>query len=166
MSEGPQQIDTLYEDQAKLTLQDRINYPYLMGEAIRNYLNTTIKPEGEFSPQECLNAALNCLGLVPDSWKIMDEQFELDLKAALIVKPIDSRGLWCGVKVGVPTYKYRATLRPDKVFHAVINLLQRRGLMEKSILREIATGETFDTEDYAELRTEEQDGKVYYLKDE
>lgn len=144
MSEEPTTL--LYEDELKLTLGDRINYPYLMGEAIRTFLQTTVKAEGEESPQEILNAALNCLGLIPDGWRI-DKEFETDLKRALIITRADSRKSWCGVRVGSPNYSTKITLRPDKLFHAVINLLQRRGLMEKTIFREIFTGKVTKKEE-------------------
>lgn len=129
-------------------LGDRLNWPYILGNAVLNFHNSIIKIEGAQSEQEVREAALCLYNSIPSAWVKVDKQFEKDLKEAIKEEKVDVRKEWCGRKVGKPKFEKQEKLDPYKLYHACINVFQRRGLLSKTIFTEkiIPTPEDFEDE--------------------
>lgn len=118
-----------------LTIRDKLNAPYLLASQILTVQKAVLNTE--FSKEEIKEAVMGLLALIPDTWK--DKEFEDELEKAKVTIKIDVRPMWCGVrgsleyckKAGIEPYKYKTSFDSFKVFHACINLLQRRGLMSE-----------------------------------
>ena len=120
-----------------LTIKDKINFPFILGNAILKFHEAIIKAEGFQSEQETREAALVLFNSIPDSWRLSDEQFDKDLKKAVIKTKEDARPIYCGKRVGKPRYKTVEVIDPYKVYHACLNVMDRRGLLSKSAKEEI-----------------------------
>lgn len=137
------------QQQEGLVLGDRINFPYILGNAIINFQNAIIKVEGQQSEQEVREAALVIFNLIPSAWTKADTQFTEDKKEATITRQVDVRKEWCGRKVGEPKLEPEDIVDPYKLFHACINVFQRRGLLSKTMFTEkiVPTPEDFEEEE-------------------
>jgi len=114
-----------------LVLGDRINYPFIIASAILKFHDAIIKVEGEQSEQEVREAAVSLYNSIPSSW--WDDKFQDDKKKAVIKEKVDMRREWCGRKVGKPKFKTELKVEPYKLFHACIDLIDRRHLLNKVI---------------------------------
>jgi hypothetical protein len=118
-----------------LTIRDKLNVPYLLASQILTVQKAVLNTE--FSKEEIREAVMGLLALIPDNWR--DEEFEDELEEAKVTIKIDVRPMWCGVRgsleyckeAGIEPYEYKTSFGSFKVFHACINLLQRRGLMSQ-----------------------------------
>jgi hypothetical protein len=132
------------EIEAQLTLKDRLNYPYYLGDAILTRNRSILKEN--YSEQEIIEATENLLGLLPKSWE--DEQFKKDLEEATIKNKIDVRPNFCGIRpsieyceeYGIPTFKEEIIFDYKKLYRACINLMDRRGLTARREFTEKMTG--------------------------
>lgn len=132
MSEASKQ----YESQG-LTLGDRLNYPYILANAILSFETAIVKNEGEYSEQEIYEASQGLYYLLPRAWSVKDNQFEKDIEEAKYIQLIDNRKFWCGRRIGKPQWREVERFNPYKLFHASINLLNRRGMLSKKKIYEI-----------------------------
>lgn len=130
-----QEIDSSQQ----LTIGDRINYPYILSKALISWLDSIVKQEGFYSEQEVSEAARGFQTLILDNWIKADKQYTDDIKNALRTEIIDTRSTWCGRKVGDFTKNQETVTLPDpyKIVSAVINLLDRKGYIEKKVFTEI-----------------------------
>jgi len=132
------------EVEAQLTLKDRLNYPYYLGDAILTRNRSILKEN--YSEREIIEATENLLGLIAESWE--DEKFKKDLEEATITNKIDIRPEFCGVKPsieyceahGISTLKEEKIFDYKKLYRACINLLDRRGLTARRKFTEKMTG--------------------------
>lgn len=114
-----------------LVLGDRINYAFVIATAILKFHESLIQPEGQQSEQQCRESAITLYNSIPSSW--WDDQFIEDKKKAIIREKVDIRNIWCGKRVGKPRFKYEKKIDPYKLFHACIDLIDRRHLLNKVI---------------------------------
>jgi len=141
-------------DEVSLTIGTRINFQYLLSQQILKFQNAIVKQEGFQSPQEVLESAIGLYEMIPDSWRASDRFFENAMQKAINYVKLDTRPFWCGTRVGIPSFKLIKKYNPYKLFHACINLLERRGLLARTLYQEIATGNLF--EDLEETKIEEE----------
>ena len=130
-----------------LMLGDRINWPYILGNAVINFHGSIIKVEGEQSEQEVREAALCLYNSIPKAWIKADKEFERELKEAIKTKKVDVRKEWCGRKVGKPKFQKEEYVDPYKLYNACVNVFHRRGLLSKTIFTEKIVPEPQDFEE-------------------
>jgi hypothetical protein len=124
----------------ELTLKDKLNWSYILGVAVLNFHNSVIKVEGEQSEQEVREAALCLFNSIPASWRADDQLLEQELKEAIKIRKVDVRNTYCGRRVGKPRYEDEEYIEPFKLYHAVINVMDRKGLLSKMQRTEIIDG--------------------------
>jgi hypothetical protein len=120
------------EIEAQLTLKDRLNYPYYLGDAILTRSRSILKEN--FSEREIIEATENLRALIPKSWE--DEEFIKAIKEAEITKKVDIRPSFCGIKPpveyceenGITIFREEKSFDYRKLYSACINLLDRRAL--------------------------------------
>ncbi len=132
-----------------LMLGDRINWPYILGNGVLKFQASIVKVEGEQSEQEVREAAVTLYNSIPDAWIKADSQFKEDVLKAVSIKKVDGRREWCGRRVGKPFFVDEESLDPYKLYHACVNVFQRRGLLSKTIYTEKIVPEPDDFEDDA-----------------
>jgi len=147
------------DDQFQLTLGDKINWPFILGNMILKFQDAIVKVEGEQSEQEVREAALCLYNAIPKSWH--DDGFKEDRKEAITYQIIDNRNLWCERRIGAKIFKGKDTnqikeekLDPYRLFNACVNLLDRRGLISKKNIAEVSDGNKFDPNKLQEIMTE------------
>jgi len=140
MSENQQQ-------DVSLTLGDRMNWPFILGQSVMNCQNVLVKIEGEQSEQEVREAVLMLRNLIPNQWVLADEKFKKECEEAVIKVPIDTRLEWCGIRIGKPKFEYDKKVDPHKLLQACVNVFQRRGLLSKTIYIEKMVPEPEDFEE-------------------
>ena len=149
------------EIEAQLTLKDRLNYPYYLGDAILTRNRSILKED--YSEREIVEATENLLGLIPASWE--DEEFKKALEEATITSKIDLRPEFCGFRPsieyckenGISTFKEEKSYDYKKLYRACINLIDRRGLTARRGFTEKMTGRPYGggDEDIADAEAEE-----------
>ena len=136
------------EKEISLTIGDKINWPFILATAIMKFQESIVKEEGFQSEQEVREAALVVRNLIPKVW--VDEQFEKDMKEAVIIEEIDSRNINCGVRVGNlkdhPPIKVEK-INPYRLVHACVNVIERRGLISKKEWQELFPGKKWVKKD-------------------
>lgn len=130
--------------QFQLTLGDKVNWPFILGNMILKFQQAIVKVEGEQSEQEVREAALCLFNSIPASWKTKDKEFQKDLEKATVKRKIDARNIWCGKRVGPPKFKREEIIDPYRLFHACVNIMDRRGLISKKNVSEVSDGNKFD----------------------
>ncbi|MEM3549937.1 MAG: hypothetical protein QXQ94_07035 [Candidatus Bathyarchaeia archaeon] len=136
-----------------LTIKDKINYPYILANALLKFQEAIIKAEGELSEQEVREAALCLFNMIPKTW--YDEKFIKDVKKATFKVKVDVRKEWCGVKVGQPKYEKVEEINPYRLVNACVNLLERRELISKKERIEKVEGVYIEPDGEFEEPTEE-----------
>jgi hypothetical protein len=124
----------------ELTLKDKLNWTYILANAVLNFHNSIIKTEGEQSEQEIREAALCLFNSIPASWRADDQLLAQELKEAIKTRKVDVRREYCGRKVGQPRYEDEEYIEPYKLFHACVNVMDRKGLLSKTRMTEIIDG--------------------------
>lgn len=138
-------------EQPSLTVGDRINYPYILANAILKFHESIVRAEGEQSEQEVREAALCLYNSIPDDLVKADEQFKKEVAEAVVKEKVDARREWCGVKVGKPKYRVEVKIEPYRLYRACMNVFQRRGFLSRKIFTEKIVPEP---EDFKELEEE------------
>lgn len=137
------------EFEALLTIKDRLNFPYLIARQIITYQQAILNTE--HSDREIQEAINGLVELIPDSWK--DNKWKDELKQAEVIENKDLRPVVAGnvrmneevcKELGIPAFKEEKTCDPNKLFHACMNLLDRRGLITKISRTEKVLGEEWD----------------------
>ena len=132
--------------EAQLTLKDRLNYPYYIGDAILS-CNKSVLSESEYSERIIIESTKNLRSLIPESWE--DDQFKKDLGEAEIKQKTDIRPIVAGnvriseeicKELGIPTFREETTYDFEKLRRACINLFDRRGLTARRMFTEKMTG--------------------------
>lgn len=145
-----------------MTLKDRLNYPYYIGDAILTLHRSILAFEN--SEAQIVNATKNLRDLLPATWE--DDDYKKDLKDAMIIEKKDVRPIVAGQiriseevckELGLPIYEEIETYNYEKLKRACINLIDRRGLTSKRIYTEKFTGRRFlgAGEDVTDTSTEE-----------
>jgi len=123
------------EVEARLTLKERLNFPYLLANQILTFQKAILNQE--YSEAEIREAITSFVHLIPEAWK--DKKFRKEIKKAKITNKIDIRRDFCGVlpakeyceKQSIPIFKDQETFDYYKMFQACINLLNRRRMLVK-----------------------------------
>lgn len=121
--------------EVQLQLRDRINYPYLITRQIITFQQAILN--FDLSPEEIAESIMGFINMIPESWR--DEQFNEDLENAVTESEVDCRPSFAGVRLsveaciemGVATTIKSTTEDYYTLFHACINLLDRRGMLSK-----------------------------------
>jgi len=148
----------MYEEQElpSLTIRDKMNFPYLLAAQFLTIQKILLNPE---SSEEDKNASiLGLVNMIPESWQ--DEKWEEQEKAARVIEQIDVRPESCGVPAnmeyckenGIIIYKEYETYDYYKLFHACVNLLDRRGLITRRAKIEKHLGEKIDNDGHKQDR--------------
>jgi len=149
--------ETQYE--AQLTLKDRLNFPYLLANQILTFQRALLALE--FSEREIRETIEGFVHMIPETWK--DDGFKKDTQDAKITRKIDIRPKFCGQsatievceQLGFPIFKEVKTFDYYDLFQAVINLLERRGLMSRRSFTEKMLGRPAKGENIADSEVEE-----------
>jgi len=114
-----------------LTIKDKINWPFILGDMVLKFHEAIVKVEGEQSEQEVREAVLALNASIPTSWKESDPSYRTEASKAVIKRKIDVRKEWCGHKVGKPKYEREEIIDPYRLFNCIVDLLDRRGLISR-----------------------------------
>lgn len=136
MSEKP------FEEQG-LVLGDKINWAYILAQAVIALHNALLQEEGSQSEQKVREASLAVFNSIPTSWVKTDPQFAEDLKNCFDVVETDDRNIWCGKRVGSPKIRKEEKLNPWRLYHAAVDVFDRRNMLSKPVFTEILTGNKF-----------------------
>lgn len=121
--------------EAQLTLRDRLNYLYFVGNQILVSQQASLGQE--FTEKQVEIAIRNLRNMIPETWE--DEKFREDMNNAKTNVMADIRPEFCGNKASlkfcqkhsIKHEKPTEHLDYDKVFQACINLFDRRDLITK-----------------------------------
>lgn len=128
------------QQELSLTIGDKINYPFIIANILLKIQEVLIKPEGMQSEQQVRESVLTLYNSIPSSWYTEDNQFTDDIEKAVIVTKVDTRVLWCGVRCGSledHPPREETTVAPYRMYHACIDLLDRRGTLSKKMWKQI-----------------------------
>ncbi len=128
-------------------LGDRINWPFILGNGVLKFQEAIVREEGAQSEQQVREAALVLSNSIPDAWIKADDKFREDFGKAVTMTPVDKRKEFMGRKIGKPIIEDEPVLDPYKLYHACVNVFQRRGLLSKTIFSEKIVPELEDFED-------------------
>lgn len=126
-------------NEAQLTLKDRLNMPYLLANQILTFQKSLLVTGADAESQrEIIEAIKGFVNMIPDSWK--DDTFNKDIADATKKRKTDLRPEWCGLKATemfCQKHGITSVIEEDiedwyKQFQAVMNLLDRRGMLTKS----------------------------------
>jgi len=130
---------------------DKINYAWLIGNQVLTYqkLLGNIK----YTDAELREVAVGFTDLVVDSLK--DDQWEIDINNAKIIKITDIRPIFCTTPVSIehclrkkiPIYQKTLDYDSHKLIRACMNLFDRRGYLTKKAKIEKMLGERFAGQD-------------------
>ena len=122
--------------EAQLTLKDRLNFPYILANQILTFQKAILNLE--YSDKMIRKAIEGFVVSIPDDWA--DDEFKEDIEKATVVKKIDKRPLVAGnirmnketcEALGIKAFEEETVVDEDKLFHACINLLNRRKMLSK-----------------------------------
>lgn len=145
------------EELPSLTIKDKMNYAYLIASQFLTIQKAILNKE--FSEREIKEAVQGLVEMIPDSWK--DDSWEKDVKKAEKEIIIDHREYWCNVLQSVKSYvdfygksPFETVIEydPSKLFHACVNLLDRRGMITRRSKTEKHLGEKFGNDGYEQDR--------------
>jgi hypothetical protein len=136
--------------EAQLQIKDRLPCNFLIAQMVLTFQKAILNIQ--YSAEELREAAEGFVNMIPRAWK--DQEFYEDLDNAATQIPMDSRPAFCDRpasdsycrKHGIPTQVYIKSFDYMRVFNAVINLLNRRHMLLKPVLKEIMTGEKATSE--------------------
>ena len=135
----------------QLTVGEKINWAFIMGNAILKVQQAIVKVEGEQSEQEVREAVLYLFNIIPTSWKKNDPLVKADLEEAVKTRKVDARNEFCGKRVGKPKFKDEEYIEPFKLLAACINVMDRIGYIGKKNISEISDGTRFDPKKVQEV---------------
>lgn len=124
------------QDEAQLTLKDRLNFPYILAQQILTFQKSILNLE--YSEREIRESIEGFYQLIPDNW--IDKKFRKAVKDATTTKKIDKRPLVAGntrisaetcKSLGITAFEEKKVVDYYKLFHACINLLERRKMLSK-----------------------------------
>ena len=143
-----------------------------MANEILNFCNAIVKPESEQSEQEVRESVMVLFNSVPTSWIENDKYWNEDLKTSIIYEKVDNRNQWCNRRVGIPYCPHlndsvecpkcekfdgcpvkEEKVQPYRLFHCVVNCLDRMNMLSKKAKIEVIDGKFKITE-----LTEDNDG--------
>ena len=124
-----------------LTIKDRLNFPYLLARQIIVFQDSILSTENSESEiQEAINGLVE---MIPEVWK--DEEWFKEITEAETITQVDVRPLVTGStrmseqacqELGIPAFIEEKSVDSNKMFHCVIDLLQRRGLLSRQTYTE------------------------------
>ena len=139
------------QQEAQLTLKDRLNMPYLIANQILTFQKSLLAVEN--SEREIIEAIKGLVNMIPDSWK--DETFKKDMEKARVKRKVDVRPDWCGLRASkefCEKHGIQSEIEEEvddwyKAFQACINLLDRRGMLTKNQVIEQLEGVSYEFAD-------------------
>lgn len=141
------------KSELSLTIGDKINWPFILGNAILKFQESIVKPEGMQSDQQVRESAMVLYNMIPSSWYLDDELFVEDLTNATIKIKVDTRTIWCGVRCGElkdHPPRIEEEIDPYRLVNACVNLLDRRGYLSKKVWKQIDPFEKIRKDDEEE----------------
>ena len=138
-------MSTPDEVEAQLTIRDRINYPYILGNQLITIQKAILS--GQYGEAEIAQSVEALVHIIPD--EMTDDRFKEEVEEAIIETEIDVRPTFCGVRLSVAICKeqgYPISYKSQdydymRLLHACVNLLYRRGMITKRVFTEIMTYE-------------------------
>jgi hypothetical protein len=118
-----------------LTIKERLDYQYILTFQILSLVKAR---SGEtFDIEQIREIIRGILDSIPKVWR--DDEFRDELKKAIIKETVDMRPSFCGVKpslevcekLGIKPFVDHKVYDYNKLFHAIINLLQRKHMLSK-----------------------------------
>ena len=133
-----------------LTVREKLNMPYLLAKQIITFQQAILLPpeNSRSTVEEAINGLVE---LIPDTWK--DDEWIKEIEKAkeeIIwdVRPWVAGDVYMNEeacnRLGIPAYVTEEVKNPNKMFHAVVNLLYRKGLMSQITRIEKTLGEGWD----------------------
>lgn len=127
-----------------LTIRDRINFPFLLAEQISTFQKAILNTD--YSRREIEESIQGLAGMIPSRWE--DEQYQKDRDASTEEYEVDNRPTFAGVPSsnqfcedrGIPLTRTETRKNYFKLLHAVIDLLERRGMLSRRQFTEQPTG--------------------------
>lgn len=139
-------MSQIEKEMQTLTIKDKVNMSYLLARQIITFQQAILMPNSEKDIKEAINGLVE---MIPDAWK--DKEWNEEIEKAKEVKKIDNRPFWCGTRIRADyctePYIYKTQYDANKLFHCVINLLFRRGLLSQVNRIEKVLGEGWDGEE-------------------
>ena len=153
-SMAPSELMKLFPE-ARLTIRDRIPTNMLLLYTFLN-INKTIS-NIKFSTDEIRESILALVAMIPD--ELRDEQFIKELNAARKEILMDVRPVFCTVKAsveycerkGIPAFIKEHRIEYFKMYHAVFDLLMRKGMLMR----------TETTETFSDMIVPEKEGNKF-----
>lgn len=131
-------------DEATLSLQDRLNFPYVLANQILALSKATAVPDPEYSDKRIVDIILTLKNMIPAAWH--DSDYQKELSSCLTISYLDDRPQWCGTRVGINKPRPVITWNHYRLFHALMNLLNRKRLLTRQNYTEVATGRSFESD--------------------
>jgi hypothetical protein len=136
----------MIQEDISLTIRDRVDWPYLISYSI-NTLFLAMRRD-TLNEWEIQTIVEYIEGLIPMSIRLIDKKYEEELKAATKDKKLDKRPHFGGVPLseeacklqGIVPYEMVKVVPPVVKFNAIINLLNRLGVVTKKEYTEKFTG--------------------------
>lgn len=137
------QIDTI-----QLELKDRLNYPYIITRAI--FSIETALSDSEYDADKLEGLIMALFYKIPDTWK--SKEFDDEINNAKEIKTYDVRPRYGTIpldikickKMDIKIYEKREEINYFKIYHAIINLLDRLGMLVRKEKIERSTGKNLD----------------------
>lgn len=133
------------EQEAQLTLKDRLNFPYLLANQILTFQKAILALE--YSAEEIRETIEGFVHMIPDDMK--DDEFLKDLEEAQKTEKVDVRPIIASrirmseetcEQLGIPAFEEKTVFDYYAMFQACMNLLSRRGMLTKIARVEILEG--------------------------
>ena len=129
-------MSQVFEDQG-LMLGNKINWSYILGLGVLKVDEALVKEEGFQSEQQVREAVLILKSKIPDAWVLRDTKWKKEVANAVVETEEDIRPTFCGIRIGIPKFKKVSVVHPIRLYHAVVNVFHRRGLLSKTIFQEV-----------------------------
>lgn len=145
---------------SELTIKDRLNFSFILGEyeiRLPALLDVTKDP----SLNELRAFVSWVIHTIPEAWK--DEKFKTEMKNSKVKIIEDIRPKISGVSLsekycklrGIKTTRKRTITDPMREHQAIINLLNRRGLLSRVKYQEVTSGKKYDKNKPDEMEIDE-----------
>lgn len=138
-------LGSRYEElEARKTLKDRLDYPFILTRAVLAYIENLPRMENDDETMREVIMAL--VGTIPQ--QLWDKKFKAQYNAARIQKAIDQRPQFCGVPAStefcqdhnIKPYVLEESFDYYKLYAAAISLLERLHLLTRRNYTERFTG--------------------------
>ena len=132
----------------QLRIRDRLGFPYLLEKQIQTFQQAILNKE--FSRRDVEESIQGLVNMIPSRWQ--DERYKQDVEAAKTKKTIDVRPTFAGIPRSIekckaqeiPINKKLDVIDYFKLLHAVVDQLERLGMLSRREFTEAVTGMPVD----------------------